>query len=86
MTDSNEENQKWLRERVEKGIFTARYNRERVSSNQLAEIVNAIEPEISKESESFIFADQGFWLLILVRHLCCKKCWKPRLENKNNDS
>ena len=52
MMDSNEENQKWLRERVEKGIFTARYNRERVSSNQFAEIVNAIEPEISKQSKS----------------------------------
>ena len=52
MMDSNEENQKWSRERVEKSIFTARYNRQRVSSNQFAEIVNAIEPEISKQSES----------------------------------
>ena len=56
MMDSNEENQKWLRERVEKGIFTARYTRAyeimRVSSNQFAEIVNAIEPKISKQSAS----------------------------------
>ena len=44
--DSNKENQKWLRERIEKGLFTARYIRAqemmRVSSDQFAEIVNVI--------------------------------------------
>ena len=57
-TDSYDggKSKKWLRGRVEKCMFTARYIRVlemmRMSSDQLAEMLNPIEPEISKQSDS----------------------------------
>ena len=43
----------WLRERIEKGMFFARYIRAlemmTMSSDQFAGILNAIEPDISKQ-------------------------------------
>ena len=52
---------------VEKGMFTARYIRAkemmRVSSDQFAEIVNAIETEISKQSDRGLKVSQRHGLV-----------------------
>ena len=48
-----ENTKEWYREPVEKGMFTARSIRAKeMSSDQFAGILNAIEPDISKQSDN----------------------------------
>ena len=61
-------NKQWLRGRAQKGLFTARY----IHSDQFAEMLNAIEPDISTQSDNgvqqtwpcFLLADQDIFVFI----------------------